>query len=562
MDVTDAVAAGRQPAVGLPDLVRVPLRRWSTLLAVTVLVIVAGVGFLLLVPARYTATSVVVVRPVVIDPFTYPSGGADRAVNMTAENGVANSNEVIDRTAAATGRTTDEVRTRLQIETPVGGQVLRFAFAGGSAQEAVAGANTAATTYLQVRAAGYENQRAALLKSYDGTIALITAQRRAAQKALPATLSLNTSSPAAQAVLDQVRALSEQLVQLNQQRVRIAVADLSPGTVTGAAREPVPSSHDGAPLYLLAAALGGLLLGALAAYTREAFDRRVRSTAQAGDLTGLPVLGVVRARGRRGAAGTDGDYRYVALAVAGWIDRRPAGPLVVLASRGDEGGTQVAAGLAVALAETGCDVYLGGVAGSLDELRDVLRAAQRRRPAPVRRAPSPGNPVTVAQQRSLANGHAKGAPPVDATQEIIGLTFASVVDTAGHAGAGVVDTAGHAGASVDRVERPGNGYRPAPAAREPAAVGVPESVAAAQSTAVGTVRLGPFERQPAGNLAVIDAPPADTDERGVRAARSGAAVLVVALDRTRNTELVRLTDRIRAAGVEAIGVVVTGGRGG
>jgi Mrp family chromosome partitioning ATPase len=59
---------------------------------------------------------------------------------------------------------------------------------------------------------------------------------------------------------------------------------------------------------------------------------------------------------------------------------------------------------------------------------------------------------------------------------------------------------------------------------------------------------------------VVDAPPADIDERGVRAAQSGTAVLVVARDRTRNTELIRLMERLRSADAGAAGFVLTGGR--
>jgi len=50
--------------------------------------------YLFLSPPAYTATSVVVLRPVVENPFTYPSSGADRTVNMNVENGIATSNQL------------------------------------------------------------------------------------------------------------------------------------------------------------------------------------------------------------------------------------------------------------------------------------------------------------------------------------------------------------------------------------------------------------------------------------------------------------------------------------
>jgi hypothetical protein len=43
-------------------------------------------------------------------------------------------------------------------------------------------------------------------------------------------------------------------------------------------------------------------------------------------------------------------------------------------------------------------------------------------------------------------------------------------------------------------------------------------------------------------------------------AQAGAALLVVARDRTRNAELTRLVDRLRSAGAKTVGFVMTGGR--
>jgi Mrp family chromosome partitioning ATPase len=76
----------------------------------------------------------------------------------------------------------------------------------------------------------------------------------------------------------------------------------------------------------------------------------------------------------------------------------------------------------------------------------------------------------------------------------------------------------------------------------------------------GSVRIGDLADQPADGVVVIDAPPSDLDERGVRAAQPGGAVLVVARDRTRNAELSRLVDRLRSAGAQIVGFVLTGGR--
>ncbi|HET9518599.1 MAG TPA: hypothetical protein VFO77_12825, partial [Actinoplanes sp.] len=527
-----------------------------TVLSVAVGITVVVLAYLYFVPATFQSTAVVVLRPVVTDPFTYPAGGADRAINMTAESGIAASNDVIDATARIVGISAEDTRDGLTIEVPTGGQVLRFEFDGATEEQAVIGANAAAETYLNVRKEIYQQQRAALLLSYDNTIRLVTEQRKKAQKDLPDSVNSSTSSPSVQAVLDQVRALNDQLAQLANQRAKIDSADLSPGAVTAAARAPATSSHDAAPLFLLGGVLGGILLGMIAAHIREVFDRRIRSVEQAADVTGLPALGQVRAARRRKARAALADARYIALAVGQWIDQPKPPPLVVISGRANEGRTQVAGGLAVAIAEAGHEVFLGAGEEHHDKLRTMLFAAQRRAPA----VPRPG--TAEAKPRP-----AVVPPDLDATVVIhvpgrgsangSGQTVRP--GTPSQTGKGANRPAGTAPGAVRVVDR---GVKPVPAPPQafpdiPAAGRRPVAV----QIGAGTVLLGPPESAPPGGIAVIDAPPADTDERGVRAAQSGVAVLVIGRDTTRDRDLSRLLDRLRSAGARTVGFVLTGGKG-
>jgi hypothetical protein len=97
----------------------------------------------------------------------------------------------------------------------------------------------------------------------------------------------------------------------------------------------------------------------------------------------------------------------------------------------------------------------------------------------------------------------------------------------------------------------GGGGFPGPDGRRPLVVAI----------GGGLVRLVSLSEQPQNGVTVIDAPPSDVDERGVRAAQYGTAVLVVARDRTRNRDLTRLVDRLRSAGAQTAGFVLTGGKG-
>jgi Mrp family chromosome partitioning ATPase len=554
MDVTDAVAASRQRVVGFADVVRIPLRRWRIVLTATTALTLAVLAYLFFFPATYRATTVVVLRPVVTDPFTLPSSGADRAINMTAENGIALGNDVIDSTARILNRDPEAVRESLTTEVPTGGQVLRFQYAGDSERSAITGANTAAETYLRVREDIYKQQRAALILSYDNTIKQVTGQRLAVQKTLPnQRSSTDTASPRTQATLDQVSALNDQIAQLANARAKVSSADLSPGSITAAARAPIPSNHDAGLLYLLGAALGGLLLGMVAAHAREALDRRVRSIDQAADLVGLPALGVVRAVGGHHDEAAAADARYVSLAVLKWIDRHPDRALVVLSGRNDEGRTTVTGNLAVALAEAGQDVTLAAPPETHEELKRVLFAAQKRTP-PRPRTLSPSAPAglngsAAAGRLGLGGIGATAAPGVT---RIAGSRLRTA-----DAPTQVQTTSADPEATLI-MEAP---------VRQTPVVGAGAARADADSRLLvvliggGVIRLCNLGEEPDSGIVVIDAPPSDTDERGVRAAQSGVAVLVVARDRTRNAELSRLVDRLRSAGAQTVGFVLTGGRG-
>ncbi|WDZ87040.1 hypothetical protein [Micromonospora cathayae] len=598
MDATDVA---RQRPVGLADLARIPLRRWRTVLVSMGLLLLLVVAYLVVVPAVYTATTVVVVRPVVTDPFSLPAGGADRAVNMTAESGIATSNDVIDRVAVITGRDTEDVGDALKVETPVGGQLMRFTYAGQSEGEAVAGANGAAETYLNLRKGMYEDQRAAVLKSYDDTIALVTAQRTTTQKELPAQGG-GGSSPRTSALLDQIRALNDQLAQLAEQRSKIASADLSPGSVTSAAREPVPSNRDAALLFVLAALLGGALVGALAAFVREAMDRRVRSAHEASEIIGAPLLGSVHRAGKGDS--TMSDMRYLALALSQWVERPRPVPLVLLSSGEDEGRAQVSAGLAAALAEAGHEVRLGGSPESLEQIRPVLLAAQRRvppaaLPAPRSRvgtpsAPSPaevgpGPRPTEARPGVRLPEAAPGSRPTDGTgmpRSMEDTVQISAVRKPRPADGVTPPASPDDTVLITPVRKPrpspgpeaknGAVYRsgtvadpPKPAAppAPTASASVPVTAAAPATQADDrTIRIGggvvrlirDLDSADERGLVLLDAPAATRDDRGVRIARDGFAVLVAARDRTRTAQLGRLIERLRAAGVNPVGFVLTG----
>lgn len=515
-----APAAGADRTLSLTDLLRVPLHRLRLVTAVAVVGLLLALGYVLMVPAAMTANAVVAVRPVVTDAFTPSGAGADRAVNMNVESGIATGTEVVQRLADAAGADPRDIRNALEVEVPTGGQILRFSYQAKDAQRAVQSANLAARAYLDVRRTMYEQQRAEMLRSYDASITKVAAQQTAVQK----RASTARDTTAGDAAVAELAGINNQLTQLNAARTEIAAVDINPGWVTQTAERALVTSAGHRPLYLVAGLLGGALIGVVLAYAWESTDRRVRSVADGRDATGLPLLGTVRRPPWRGSPrAVDADIRYVAMAVAERV-RQPA-RVALLAAREDA--TALTAGLAVALAADGREVFVADDSGRTERLRAAVLADRGRlpidpsrplvpkpRPAGSPAAPSAGGETVPARRPSP---HPPGARPSTDTDATLTLPRVSPA-------------------------RPENGR-----------VAAPDEV----SVGVGGVRFGTWRQGADHGLVLFNAPPAESDERGVAVARQGSAVVVVERDRTRQADLRRLVERLRAAGVTPLGFVLT-----
>ncbi|GAB3843890.1 hypothetical protein GCM10029963_19630 [Micromonospora andamanensis] len=359
-------------SVTITDMVRVPLHRIRLVAAAALCGLLAALGYVLLAPAAVTANAVVAVRPVVTDAFTPSGAAADRAVNMNVESGIATGTEVVAKLADAFDSDQRTVRDALEVEVPAGGQILRFIYQAGDADRAVAGANLAAQSYLDIRRGMYEKQREEMLRSYDESIEKIIAQRNTVQR----RINNARDSSAADAAVAELAGINNQLTQLSSARTEIAAVDVNPGWVTRSAEQALATTAGSSTLLLAGGLLGGTVIGLVLAFLWESVDRRIRSVADARDSTGLPLLGTVRRTGLRGRA-VDADVRYVAMAVAERV-RQPARVAVVTAR---EDATAITAGLAVALAVAGREVFVADDSGRADRLRAAVLADRERLPA-------------------------------------------------------------------------------------------------------------------------------------------------------------------------------------
>ncbi|GAA2182637.1 lipopolysaccharide biosynthesis protein [Micromonospora lupini] len=517
---TDGPSSGTPRSVTLTDLLRVPMHRLRLVVAVALVGLLAALGYVLLVPAAVSASAVVAVRPVVTDAFTPSGAGADRAVNMNVESGLATGTQVVQRLADAAGGEPRDIRNALEVEVPTGGQILRFTYQAHDAQRAVQGANLAAQAYLDVRRTMYEQQRAEMLRSYDASITKVAAQQTAVQK----RVSSAKGTAAGDAALAELSGINNQLTQLNSSRTEIAAVDVNPGWITQTAERALATSAGHRPLYLVAGLLGGALIGVVLAYAWESADRRVRSVSDGRDATGLPLLGTVRRPAFRGSPrAVDADIRYVAMAVAERV-RQPARVALVTAR---EDATALTAGLAVALAADGREVFVADDSGRAERLRAAVLADRGRLPIDPSRplvpqprpagAPSPAGATAESPAPRRPSPHPPGARP--STDPDATLTLPRVASAQSENGR--------------------------PASSDEVIVGV------------GSVRFGTWRQGADHGLVLFNAPPAESDERGVAVARQGSAVVVVERDRTRQSDLRRLVERLRAAGVTPLGFVLT-----
>lgn len=510
------------------DLIRVPLHRIGLVAATAAVGLVAMFGYLVLVPGRYTASAVVAVRPVVTDAFSPSGAAADRAVNMNVESGIATGTEVVRRLAERNGQDQGDVRDALAVEVPTGGQILRFSYGARSVDEAVRNVNLAAESYLDVRRSMYERQRNEMLRSYDESIAKVAAQQAAVRKRMA-----RAGPDSGDAAAAELTGLNSQLTQLNSARSEIAAVDVNPGWVTRAAEPAMVSPGGGRKaLVLLAGLLGGALVGVVLAYAWESVDRRVRSADDARRASGLNLLGTVRGRG--GIVGrrspVDADIRYVAMAIAERI-HQPA-RVTLLSAREDP--TPITARLAVALAVAGREVFVADDSGRLDRLRAAVLADRERLPAyvdPTRQPlPKPRPPADLDGVTERIGPARRRPSPYPAGTRVPADPDATLTLP-----------------------------RPVTAAGGPNGR---DAADGALRVGAGQILIGTFRQGAHQPLLLFNAPPAESDERGVAVARQGSAVVVVERDRTRQSELRRLVERLRAAGVHTLGFVLTrDGRG-
>jgi Mrp family chromosome partitioning ATPase len=343
-------------------------RRWAWPVIGLILGLLAAVGYQRLSKPDYQASTQVVVRAIVADPFGVNAADPSKTLSMPTEQEIAGSTSIA-ADAAKLLHTSDSPKSllkHLSVSTPASTEILSFRYSASTASAAAHGANAFAAAYLADRASRVAVTVRHMATALNKQSHALTVRR----DQLTTAIANEPTGAGHDADVAERSQLNQELATLATQQTELSGLDQTPGYVTASAT--APGHRSGPSMTLLGAAGGliGLLVGLVLGQLRDSTDDRIRGADEVSDaLGGVRVLGDrplrVRADARRGElAGETG--RAIGLQLlAGWAKRRC---LLVLSGRPNEGRTMVAAALATAVAQMGRRV----VVASADFARPAL----------------------------------------------------------------------------------------------------------------------------------------------------------------------------------------------
>lgn len=237
---------------------RVLRHHWRVIAAGAVVGLLLASLLTLLLRPTYSATAVLTVSPVTVDPFG--NDQVTRAVDMESERSTALSSTVAERAVRELGPgvTADDLRESLKVTVPPTSLVLALTSTADEPARAAEFANAQAQAYLDDRAASAADVSARIAARLQSEID--------AKNAAWARLSSSEKTQSAQA-----------MAVLRERVSALTVVGMNPGRLITRATPPgSPSSLSNKAL--LAGGLGaGLLVGVMLALLRERTDRRVGS---------------------------------------------------------------------------------------------------------------------------------------------------------------------------------------------------------------------------------------------------------------------------------------------
>ncbi len=238
------------------------LRRWPTFLAGFLITVALAVMASTQVPKLYTATTTLVVSPIVANPSAGAS--AQGTININTEREILGSNEVARLAAEQLGvpfTGSSALLTQTDVAAPSGSQVLQVSVSASDPEDAARYSAAMANAYLEFRRQGAQQLAAAYLAAIDEQIEQLTASGDSSNATLAA------------------------LADLRDQRRSLELLGSEPGRIVGQAIPPSNPSSLGLKQFLAAGLVGGLLVGLGLVLLRDRLDRHVRYPSRLADAT-------------------------------------------------------------------------------------------------------------------------------------------------------------------------------------------------------------------------------------------------------------------------------------
>lgn len=372
--------------VGLGDVARILLYRWRTVLLSVVVTTALAVGAFYALPPQYSATTTLVVSPLVNNPSENVS--ARDSINIATEREILLSSDVARLALESLGQDPDDAEdliSRMSVVAPDNSQVLRITVDDDDPSAAADATNALAQAYLEFRREGGEDMAERFMEQIDERVAELSDEQGNA------------------ATRDQVSLLLDE-------RRALTLFGQDPGRIIGQASPPTSSSGPGLLVFVAAGLVGGGLLSVGIALLRERTDRRVRSGGRLAATVGESVVIVDDVH----------DIESVR-----WLRRSVASVVcdngVVLVLSVGSGEVGLAEALTRTAREAGQDVLL-------EDAADLTPAEVDRWTAPVRgSAAHPSTPSGDAGHSGLIVMDATGVDSPTSLSELAGRAEAAVL---------------------------------------------------------------------------------------------------------------------------------------
>lgn len=275
-------------SLGFGQYLRVLQRQWRLVCACALLGVLVAAGYLVLTPRSSIATTTLNINVITTEPFSSqrPASGL---LDGPTEADIARSHVVAEQAAKILDEdlTPTEIRASSEVETTQGASVVKVVFTAATRALAIDGANAVASAYLRFRSEQAEKRVDTIVDSLSEQIDELNTSLVEANDTIANTSP--TSNEHVQALTQQQQILTE-LDGLLANRNALHSVDTTGGTVLSAAQDNPVYAVPGRTAPLLTGLAAGLVLGIVAAFVRNPFDRRLRSAHELSRLLGAVEL--------------------------------------------------------------------------------------------------------------------------------------------------------------------------------------------------------------------------------------------------------------------------------